>query len=224
MVAMRYGCVPVVHAVGGLADTVSDYQPETGQGNGFSFGHYDAMALYASLVRAVETYRHAEIWRQLVRRCMLADFSWRRSAEKYIDLYFRALAVKRQAQRTLSDYALASNRLTVVSTERLYIQDPYLREFSAHVVGRQTVGGKPAVALDRTAFYPTGGGQPNDRGTLDGVPVVDVVVEDGVVWHLLDAELPGDEVRGAPRLVAPVRPHAAAHGPAYPFPGIRRDV
>jgi starch synthase len=109
MVAMRYGCVPVVHAVGGLADTVSDYQPETGQGNGFSFDHYDAMALYASLVRAVETYRHAELWRQLVRRCMLADFSWRSSAEKYIDLYFRALAVKRQAQRTLSDYALARN-------------------------------------------------------------------------------------------------------------------
>ena len=46
------------------------------------------MALYTALVRAVETYRHAEIWRQLVRRCMAADFSWRRSAEKYVDLYF----------------------------------------------------------------------------------------------------------------------------------------
>jgi starch synthase len=109
MVAMRYGCVAVVHAVGGLADTVSDYRPETGQGNGFSFGNYDAMALYASLVRAVETYHHADIWRQLVRRCMLTDFSWHRSAQKYIDLYFRALAVKRHAQRTLSDYALARN-------------------------------------------------------------------------------------------------------------------
>jgi starch synthase len=110
MVAMRYGCVPVVHAVGGLADTVSNYQPETGQGNGFSFDHYDAMALYAALVRAVEMYRHAEIWRQLMRRCMLADFSWRSSAEKYVDLYFRALAVKRQAQRTLSDYALTRSK------------------------------------------------------------------------------------------------------------------
>ena len=86
--------------------------------------------------------------------------------------------------------------MTVVSTERLYIQDPYLREFTAHVVGRQVSGGKPAVALDRTAFYPTGGGQPNDLGTLDGVPVLDVIVEDGVVWHLLEAELPGDEVCG----------------------------
>ena len=86
--------------------------------------------------------------------------------------------------------------MTAMSTERLYIQDPYLREFTARVVGRQIVGGKPAVALDRTAFYPTGGGQPNDQGTLEGVPVLDVIVEDGVVWHILGAELPGDEVRG----------------------------
>ncbi len=106
MVAMRYGCVSVVHAVGGLADTVADYQPETGQGNGFRFDRYDAMSLYTSLVRAVETYRHAELWQQLVRRCMLADFSWARSAERYADLYFRALAVRRQSPRSLSDYAL----------------------------------------------------------------------------------------------------------------------
>ena len=51
MVAMRYGCVPVVHAVGGLADTVADYSPVTSEGNGFSFKHYDAMALYTALVR-----------------------------------------------------------------------------------------------------------------------------------------------------------------------------
>ena len=106
MVAMRYGCVPVVHAVGGLADSVTDYTPETGRGNGFSFIPYDPMALYASLVRAVETYRHRDIWRQLVRRCMTTDFSWDRSAQRYVDLYHRALAVRRQGQRSLSDYAL----------------------------------------------------------------------------------------------------------------------
>jgi len=104
MVAMRYGCVPVVHAVGGLADTVSDFNPETGQGNGFSFGPYEPMALYTALVRAVETYRHRDVWRQLVRRCMLADFSWARSAERYVDLYYRALAVRRQRPRSLEDY------------------------------------------------------------------------------------------------------------------------
>ena len=61
-----------------------------------------------------------------------------------------------------------------MSTERLYIVEPYLREFSARVVARDTIGGKPAVALDRTAFYPTGGGQPNDLGRIAGVAVEEV--------------------------------------------------
>ncbi len=106
MVAMRYGAVPVVHRVGGLADSVSDYTPETGEGHGFDFATYDAMALYTALIRALETYRHREIWRQLVRRCMAVDFSWRRSAVKYVDLYHRALTIKSQSQKTLADYAL----------------------------------------------------------------------------------------------------------------------
>ena len=154
------------------------------------------MALYTALVRAVETYRHAEIWRQLVRRCMTADFSWDRSAERYVDLYFRALAVKRQAQRTLSDYALARSRMT----DHVHRASLHPGSLFARVRGacRRATDqrGKPAVALDRTAFYPTGGGQPNDRGTLDGVPVLDVIVEDGLVWHVLAAELPGSECAG----------------------------
>ncbi len=96
MVAMRYGCVPVVHRVGGLADSVTDYHPETGEGNGFVFLDYDPMALYTALVRAVEAYRHRDTWNQLVRRCMAADFSWDRSAQRYVDLYYRALAVRRR--------------------------------------------------------------------------------------------------------------------------------
>ncbi|HKF94298.1 MAG TPA: alanine--tRNA ligase-related protein, partial [Gammaproteobacteria bacterium] len=67
-------------------------------------------------------------------------------------------------------------------TERLYYADSYLRHFSARVVARADRAGKPAVALDQSAFYPEGGGQPADTGTLDGVAVVDVQVEDGVVW------------------------------------------
>ena len=108
MLAMHYGSVPVVHAVGGLADTVTDYSPETGQGNGFSFGQYDPMALYTALVRAVETYRHRDMWQLLVRRCMDTDFSWDRSAQRYVDLYLRAQAARRQSTRPLSDYALTS--------------------------------------------------------------------------------------------------------------------
>ncbi len=90
MIAMRYGSVPVVRAVGGLADTVRDYDPATGEGTGFVFKPYDAMALYTTLVRAVETYRYPDIWRKLQTRCMQQDFSWQASARKYVELYARA--------------------------------------------------------------------------------------------------------------------------------------
>lgn len=111
MLAMRYGAVPVVHAVGGLADSVADYDPATDAGSGFSFAQYDALALFAALVRALETYRHRAVWRGLIRRCMSTDFSWQRSAQLYVDLYLRALAVRRHAQRTLEDYAIVKREL-----------------------------------------------------------------------------------------------------------------
>lgn len=106
MVAMRYGVAPVVHAVGGLADTVRDFNPETGEGHGFTFVEYDAMALFAAVIRATEAYRHRQVWEQLVRRCMAIDFSWDRSAQAYVDLYFRAVVARRQSRRTLDDYAV----------------------------------------------------------------------------------------------------------------------
>ncbi|HEY63066.1 MAG TPA: glycogen synthase [Caldilineae bacterium] len=99
MIAMHYGSVPIVRATGGLADTVRDYDPRTGEGNGFSFKSYDALALYAALVRAVETFKYRDVWRRLMLRGMRADFSWQRSARKYVDLYYRAIATRRGAHR-----------------------------------------------------------------------------------------------------------------------------
>src|SRR5712671_19266 len=82
-------------------------------------------------------------------------------------------------------------------TERLYLSDPYLVSFTARVVAVPDQGGRPAVLLDRTAFYPEGGGQPADRGTLGGAQVVDVQESGGDVLHLLDRQLaPGTEVDG----------------------------
>lgn len=81
-------------------------------------------------------------------------------------------------------------------TERLYFNDSYLREFSARVVARGERAGRLAVALDQSAFYPEGGGQPPDAGTLNGAPVLDVQVEDGVVWHTLDRPLEDATVHG----------------------------
>ncbi len=85
-----------------------------------------------------------------------------------------------------------------MATERLYFDDAYLRSFVARVTQRGTYAGQPAVVLDHSAFYPEGGGQPGDRGTLNGVRVVDTQADDaGEVWHMLGEPLEADEVQGA---------------------------
>src|SRR5436190_22888878 len=84
-----------------------------------------------------------------------------------------------------------------MTTERLYFADPYLTRFSARVVAREQRNQRPAVALDQSAFYPEGGGQPADAGTLGGAAVLDVQIEDGVIWHMLDQALETDIVQGA---------------------------
>ena len=79
-------------------------------------------------------------------------------------------------------------------TERLYYTDPYSASFDATVVLRLSHEGRPAIILDRTAFYPTSGGQPHDEGTLGVARVLDVIdLEDGSVVHVLDSELAADE-------------------------------
>ena len=83
-------------------------------------------------------------------------------------------------------------------TERLYYHDPYLREFDARVVETTSHEGKTAVVLDRTAFYPTSGGQPFDVGALSGAKVLDVVdADDGRILHIVDREPDGIRVTGA---------------------------
>ncbi|MBN1400848.1 MAG: glycogen synthase [Anaerolineae bacterium] len=102
MAAMRYGSVPIVRAVGGLADTVEPYEPSLQQGTGFTFQAYDAMALYTAIVRALEAYRHVEHWRALQRRGMARDFSWAESAARYVEVYTWAQTHRRETQPTVS--------------------------------------------------------------------------------------------------------------------------
>ena len=97
-------------------------------------------------------------------------------------------------------------------TDLLYLRDAYLREFDATVVDARD----GAVALDRTAFYPTGGGQPHDAGTLGDASVVDVRKEGDVVWHRLEGAVPevGASVHGIldwDRRHALMRTHTAGH-------------
>ncbi len=91
--AMRYGAAPVVHATGGLKDTVIDHHPPE-VGTGFRFAPYDGMALYAALVRALEIHRHPDIWRAIQRNAMTRDVSVDAAARSYRQLYRRARSLK----------------------------------------------------------------------------------------------------------------------------------
>ncbi len=91
MIAMRYGCVPIVRAVGGLADTVSDYTARRGRGVGFTFTDYTPEACQDALKRALKVYRKPDVWRRTQQRGMKTDFSWSASAQEYVKLYQRAI-------------------------------------------------------------------------------------------------------------------------------------
>lgn len=95
LISLRYGCIPIVRATGGLADTVQDWDPRSRNGNGFVFRSYDHMALFAAVIRALEAYKYRDVWHELMVRGMSADHSWEASARRYVDLYQRALVVHR---------------------------------------------------------------------------------------------------------------------------------
>ncbi|KJS14741.1 MAG: glycogen synthase [Peptococcaceae bacterium BRH_c4b] len=93
LIAMRYGTIPIVRATGGLADTVHDYNPATGSGNGFVFSEYNGRALYHAIARALKVYRDdQEQWAKLGRNCMELDFSWARSGVEYLQLFQEAIS------------------------------------------------------------------------------------------------------------------------------------
>lgn len=99
-------------------------------------------------------------------------------------------------------------------TERLYLDDPYLRRFEAVVTEVREAGGRPALLLSRTAFYPEGGGQPGDRGTIGGVPVLDVQEEGGEILHRLAGPAPSGAVSCAidwPRRFDHMQQHHGQH-------------
>jgi len=98
LISLRYGSVPVVHAVGGLADTVTDYNPKTGKGNGFMFKKYDSQEFLVATVRALEAFRHADDWRKLVKRGMRQSHSWEIPAKKYVTLFRRAIRVRKKSE------------------------------------------------------------------------------------------------------------------------------
>ena len=97
--SLKYGTVPVVRKTGGLADTVQDWDEFLAKGeetgNGFSFYDYSAYALVHSIERAINYFNNKAVWQKIQINGMKKDFSWRKSAEKYIVLYEKAICKKR---------------------------------------------------------------------------------------------------------------------------------
>ena len=88
LIAMRYGALPIVRETGGLKDTVAPYNHVTGEGTGFSFANYNGDELFAAVQMAYDVYTNKKRqFNQMARRAMDSDFSWKKSASEYKELY-----------------------------------------------------------------------------------------------------------------------------------------
>jgi len=87
MYALKYGTIPLVRATGGLNDTITQYDPKTGKGNGYKFTIPSSEDLFKCIKNAVDLFENKKEWKKLMTNGMKEDFSWHKSAEKYIDLY-----------------------------------------------------------------------------------------------------------------------------------------
>ena len=93
---LRYGAIPVVRATGGLDETIREYNPETGEGNGFKFSGYTPTEFLGAIRLALALYQDRAAWQALMRRNMALDYSWETVAPKYVSLYQEAVAKRRR--------------------------------------------------------------------------------------------------------------------------------
>ncbi|HSO76152.1 MAG TPA: glycosyltransferase, partial [Blastocatellia bacterium] len=87
MYSLKYGTVPIVRAAGGLDDTIENFDRSTGRGTGFKFYEYNSARLLEKIYEALMVYSDQNLWRRLMLNGMHADFSWDRSARRYVELY-----------------------------------------------------------------------------------------------------------------------------------------
>jgi starch synthase len=87
MYSLKYGTIPVVRATGGLDDTITEFDTETGKGNGFKFSEYSSRAMLKKIQEALRVYQDDKLWLKLMKNAMKEDFSWKKSAVKYERMY-----------------------------------------------------------------------------------------------------------------------------------------
>ena len=92
MYSLKYGTIPVVRATGGLDDTIKEFNPQTGEGNGFKFAEYSSKALVEKVTQALVVYRERDLWLKLMKNAMAEDFSWKKSSLKYQGIYNQILS------------------------------------------------------------------------------------------------------------------------------------
>ena len=92
MYSLRYGTVPIVRGVGGLDDTIANFERTTGKGNGFKFYEYAPERLLEKFYEGLIAYHEPQLWRRLMINGMSADHSWDRAAHQYMDAYHKVIA------------------------------------------------------------------------------------------------------------------------------------
>lgn len=164
IIAMRYGTLPIVRETGGLKDTVQPYNEFTGEGTGFSFTNFNGDEMGDAVFRAARLFwDNRDAWNQLVTQAMSQDFSWTRSADKYLDLYFfmhpeieRPAAV--EAAAVVDEPAAAEAEPAATGKKPAAVEEPKAEEMpaaKAEVKPAAKPAAKKTTARKTTAKKPT---------------------------------------------------------------------
>lgn len=158
MISLRYGSIPIVRETGGLSDTIKNYNPRTGQGNGFVFKTYDPKDLLVAIVRALENYKYKDAWLKLVGNGMQESFSWTAPAKKYVILYRKILKLKQERKPMYKTIIEIKNKMNdLAESEGFRITKPVEhfvkkeKRFYAHSVIEKKSGKKVFLKARITA-------------------------------------------------------------------------
>lgn len=145
IIAMRYGTLPIVRETGGLKDTVIPYNEFTGEGTGFSFSNFNGDEMGDAVFRAARLFwDNRDAWNQLVTQAMSQDFSWTRSADKYLDLYF-FMHPEIERPAAVADEPVVVAEKTAAETEPKAEEKPVEAESEVKVEAAPEAEAKPAA-------------------------------------------------------------------------------